>query len=91
MTEKRGGEDFDAEDERALILLAAQAGVAIENAHLHEQAQDRAAAGGGPGHHHGHPGRHHSGEILGLVVGHARELVGADLATLALPAGPTSW
>jgi GAF domain-containing protein len=27
------------------------------------------------------------GELLGLVVGHARALVGADLATLALPTG----
>jgi signal transduction histidine kinase len=88
LTEKEGGQDFDADDERALILLAAQAGVAIENAHLYEEAQDRArrleavraittailASTD-------------SAEILGLVVRHARELVGADLATLALPAG----
>jgi signal transduction histidine kinase len=88
LTEKEGGQDFDADDERALILLAAQAGVAIENAHLYEQAQDRArrleavraittailASTD-------------NAEILGLVVHHARELVGADLATLALPAG----
>jgi signal transduction histidine kinase len=88
MTEKQGGEDFDVDDERALTLLATQAGVAIENAQLYEEAQDRArrleavraittAILAGTD----------SGEILGLVVGHARELVGADLATLALPAG----
>ena len=92
LTEKHGGEDFDADDERALTLLATQAGVAIENAYLYEEAQDRArrleavraittAILAGTD----------SGEILGLVVGHARELVGADLATLALPTGPTSW
>ena len=88
LTEKRGGEDFDADDERALVLLAAQAGVAIENARLYEQAQDRAQrleavraittailAG------------IDTGELFALVVGHARALVGADLATLALPAG----
>jgi signal transduction histidine kinase len=88
MTEKRDGEDFDADDERALILLATQAGVAIENAYLYEQARDRARrleavraittsilAGTD------------TGELLSLVVAHARELVGADLATLALPAG----
>ena len=88
LTEKRDGEDFDADDERALTLLATQAGVAIENASLYEQAQDRARrleavraittsilAGTD------------TGELLSLVVGHARELVGADLATLALPAG----
>ena len=88
LTEKRDGEDFDADDERALTLLATQAGVAIENASLYEQAQDRArrleavraittAILAGTD----------TGELLSLVVGHARELVGADLATLALPAG----
>jgi signal transduction histidine kinase len=88
LTEKRGGEDFDADDERALILLATQAGVAIENAQLYEEARDRArrleavraittAILAGTD----------TGELLSLVVGHARELVGADLATLALPAG----
>jgi signal transduction histidine kinase len=88
LTEKQGGEDFDVDDERALILLATQAGVAIENAYLYEETQDRArrleavraittAILAGTD----------SGEILGLVVGQARELVGADLATLALPAG----
>ena len=90
LTEKRGGEDFDADDERALVLLAAQAGVAIENAQLYEEAQDRAQrleavraittailAG------------IDTAELLALVVGHARALAGTDLATLALPAGPT--
>ncbi|HKQ00575.1 MAG TPA: GAF domain-containing sensor histidine kinase [Actinomycetes bacterium] len=88
LTEKHDGEDFDADDERALTLLAAQAGVAIENAHLYEQAQDRArrleavraittAILAGTD----------SAEILSLIVDHARELVGADLASLALPVG----
>jgi len=86
LTEKEGGEDFDADDERALTLLAAHAGAAIEAAHLFEEANDRAQrleairaistailAGTEPG------------ELLGLIAGHARALVGADLATLALP------
>src|SRR5512133_2696306 len=87
LTEKRDGEDFDADDERALVLLAAQAGVAIENAHLYVEARDRAqrleairaittAILAGTD----------TSELLGLVVRHARELAGADLATLALPA-----
>src|SRR5215217_1658939 len=86
LTEKQGGEDFDAEDERALVLLAAQAGVAIENAYLYEEAHDRAqrleairaittAILAGTG----------TDGLLALVVRHARELAGADLATLALP------
>jgi signal transduction histidine kinase len=88
LTEKEAGLDFDDNDERTLTLLATQAGVAIENAYLYEQAQDRArrleavraittAILAGTD----------NAEILALVVGHARELVGADLATLALPAG----
>jgi signal transduction histidine kinase len=86
LTERHGGEDFDADDERALTLLAAQAGAAIEAAQLYEEASDRAQrleairaistailAGTEPG------------ELLGLIAGHARALVGADLATIALP------
>jgi signal transduction histidine kinase len=87
LTDKHGGQDFDADDERALVVLAAQAGVAIQNAQLYEQAQDRAqrleairaittAILAGVD----------TAELLGLVVGHARALVAADLAALALPA-----
>jgi signal transduction histidine kinase len=88
LTEKHGGTDFDADDERALVLLAAQAGVAIENAQLYEEARDRAqrleairaittAILAGT----------KTEELLALVVRHARELAGTDLATLARPAG----
>jgi GAF domain-containing protein len=89
LTEKQGAAEFDAEDERALVLLAAQAGVAVENARLYEEAAARARrlealraitvailAGSDD-----------AGEPVGLVARHARELVGADLATLAVPAG----
>jgi two-component system, NarL family, sensor histidine kinase DevS len=88
LTEKQAAEEFDADDQRALEVLAAQAGVAIENAHLYQEVDDRARrleavravtgvilAGT------------KRGELLGLVVRQARELVGADLATLAVPAG----
>jgi signal transduction histidine kinase len=87
LTEKADGGDFDADDERALILLAAQAGAAVGNAYLYEEADDRARrleavraitiailAGTEPG------------ELLALVVRQARGLLDADLATLALPA-----
>jgi signal transduction histidine kinase len=43
LTEKRGGTGFSEEDERATVTLAAQAGVAIENARLFEEAQERLA------------------------------------------------
>ena len=38
LTEKADGEDFTAEDEEVVTLLAAQAAVAIENARLYESA-----------------------------------------------------
>jgi len=37
LTEKIGAEEFGAEDEEAMITLAAQAAIAIENARLYEQ------------------------------------------------------
>jgi signal transduction histidine kinase len=39
LTEKQGAEAFDQEDQRALEVLAAQAGVAIENARLYEETE----------------------------------------------------
>jgi signal transduction histidine kinase len=36
LTEKRGAAEFTEEDQEAVVTLAAQAGVAIENARLHE-------------------------------------------------------
>jgi signal transduction histidine kinase len=38
LTEKAGGEDFTAEDEELVLLLASQAAVAVENARLYESA-----------------------------------------------------
>ncbi|MEV8015857.1 GAF domain-containing protein [Streptomyces sp. NPDC086554] len=41
LTEKRGGGEFDTEDEAVLSTLAVAAGVAIENARLYEEARLR--------------------------------------------------
>ncbi|MFJ8017762.1 GAF domain-containing protein [Streptomyces sp. NPDC096339] len=41
LTEKRGGAEFDAEDEAVLSTLAVAAGIAIENARLYEEARLR--------------------------------------------------
>ncbi|WP_418955581.1 GAF domain-containing protein [Streptomyces tritici] len=41
LTEKRGGADFDAEDEAVVTTLAVAAGIAIENARLYEQGRLR--------------------------------------------------
>jgi signal transduction histidine kinase len=86
LTEKQGAEEFDEEDERALLVLATQAGVAIENARLYEEAQKRErrldavreiATG--------ILQQDDPQQVLRLVARRARELVGADLATIAIP------
>ena len=41
LTEKRGGKEFDGEDETVLSTLAVAAGVAIDNARLYEEARLR--------------------------------------------------
>src|SRR5512132_752826 len=41
LTEKRGAREFTAEDQEDLVVLATQAGVAIENARLYEEARLR--------------------------------------------------
>src|SRR5439155_7302036 len=41
LTDKQGAKEFDEEDEKALVVLATQAGVAIENARLYEEARQR--------------------------------------------------
>jgi signal transduction histidine kinase len=86
LTEKRGGGEFDDEDQSVVVALAAAAGVAIENARLYEEARRRqrwlqASAevtrlllSGSE-----------AGEVLHLVTQQVLELAGADLAVLALP------
>jgi signal transduction histidine kinase len=86
LTEKRGAAEFTADDEAAVVTLATQAAVAIENARLYQEARLRqrrleAAAevihsilGGRP-----------LDEVLSLVARRARELASADLATIATP------
>ncbi|MGH3396092.1 MAG: GAF domain-containing protein [Streptosporangiaceae bacterium] len=88
LTEKRDGAEFDDEDETVVTALAAAAGVAIENARLYDEARrqqawlratadttQRLLSGAEPG------------EVLALVTEQAREISGADLVVLALPAG----
>lgn len=87
LTDKRGEEEFTEEDERALVVLATQAGVAVANAFLYEEARRREAwlealsevtgrilAGAEPE------------STLPLIVARARALAGADTGALATPA-----
>ena len=88
LTEKRGATEFTAEDEQAVITLATQAAVAIENARLYDEARShqRRLEAIGEVMQAILSGRELD-EALALVAGHARNLVAAALATIAMPSG----
>ncbi len=86
LTEKQSAREFDAEDEAAVLVLATQAGVAIENARLYEEARRRGQwldavreisssilAGAD------------SDGVLQTIARRARELVDAATATIVTP------
>ncbi len=86
MTEKRGGGQFDAEDEAMLIALAAAAGVAIENARLYEEArrQQRWLSATAEVTRHLLSGAGLS-DALSMITEKALEMTGADLVMVTLP------
>ncbi|HEX7265369.1 MAG TPA: GAF domain-containing protein, partial [Candidatus Dormibacteraeota bacterium] len=83
LAEKRSSSEFSKEDEEALVLLASQAGVAIANATLYAETHQRerwlnalqditsAILAGSDG-----------DSILAAIADHARDLAGADAATI---------
>ncbi|MCF2533169.1 GAF domain-containing sensor histidine kinase [Yinghuangia soli] len=86
LTEKRGGADFDEDDEAVLRTLAAAAGVAIDNARLYDEARRREQwlsaaseltrsllSGAAPS------------DALRAFAATVREMAGADLVTIAVP------
>ncbi len=88
LTDKRGGEPFDEDDEALVVALAAAAGAAVDKARLYAEARRqqrwlqavaevtrRLLSDAG------------TAEILSLITDLTLELAGADLAVLALPAG----
>ncbi|MEU4834596.1 GAF domain-containing protein [Streptosporangium sp. NPDC023615] len=86
LTEKRGGGEFDEEDEAIVSALASAAGVAIENARLYEETRRRemwlqASAEVTTGLLSGAEPQ----QVLTLVARRARELAGADIAMIMLP------
>ena len=91
LTNKRGADGFDEEDEEALVVLAVQAGIAVENARLYGEAQARqrwltASAEIA----NSILSRSHPDEAIQLIAARARELVNADLSWVVTPepAGP---
>jgi len=88
LTEKRGGGDFTDEDQELVTLLAAQAAVAVENARLYEsstkwsrQLESLNEIGGALVSELELP------RLLALIARRLRDLIGARLVTIALPAG----
>ncbi|WP_235583030.1 GAF domain-containing protein [Kitasatospora sp. Root107] len=86
LTEKRGGGEFDAEDESVLATLAVAAGVAIDNARLYAQARlrERWLAASAEVTSSLLSGSSEQ-EVLDLLVARAVEVAGADLAVIASP------
>lgn len=91
LTEKRGGREFDGEDETLLSTLAVAAGVAIENARLYRTAREgqrwiaanaevvsTLLSGAG------------EMDVLALIVEHGRSILSADLGVVALPVKDTA-
>jgi signal transduction histidine kinase len=88
LAEKEAGEDFSAEDEESVTLLAGQAAVAIENARLYEAAtrwsqrleslNEVAAA---------LATETELDPLLDLIANRLRELLNARIVTVLLPAG----
>lgn len=90
LAEKRGAKEFSVEDELSLVVLATQAGVAIANAWLYEETHarerwldalhditNRILSGAAPD------------SLLDDIAEHARNLAGADAATI-VTAGTTA-
>ncbi|MFG2561842.1 GAF domain-containing protein [Streptomyces sp. NPDC048496] len=86
LTEKRGGAQFDEEDESVLSTLAVAAGVAIDNARLYEESRlrERWLQASAEITHSLMSGSDR-GEVLALIAERAREITGAALAVVAVP------
>jgi signal transduction histidine kinase len=91
LTEKRGGAQFDEEDEAVLVALAAAAGVAIENARLYDEArrQQRWLTASSEVTQTLLSGADVS-DALALITASSLEISGADLVVLALPTADQS-
>ncbi|MET8181281.1 GAF domain-containing protein [Streptomyces sp. NPDC005336] len=86
LTDKRGGHDFDAEDEAVITTLSMAAGVAIDNARLYEEAQRRqrwleANAEITSNLLSGHA----RGDVLELIGLRAQEITNAAVADISVP------
>ncbi|QYX75277.1 sensor histidine kinase [Streptomyces akebiae] len=86
LTEKRGGAQFDEEDESVLSTLAVAAGVAIDNARLYEESRlrERWLRANAEITHDLMSGAEQA-LVLRLIAERARQITGAALAVVAVP------
>ncbi|MFE6196150.1 GAF domain-containing protein [Streptomyces sp. NPDC057838] len=86
LTEKRGGAQFDEDDESVLSTLAVAAGVAIDNARLYEESRrrERWLQASAEITHAIMSGSERDG-VLRLIAERAMEITGAALAVVAVP------
>ena len=88
LTEKEGGADFTRDDEDAVVMLASQAAVAIENARLYEASTRWAAQLESLNEvMNALVTEFELGRLLQIVVTRVQELIGARAVTIALPHG----
>ncbi|MER6025821.1 GAF domain-containing protein [Streptomyces sp. NPDC001851] len=86
LTEKRGGVQFDEEDESVLCTLAVAAGVAIDNARLYEESRLRERwLWANAEISHSLMSASAPAEALRLIAERAREITGSALAVVARP------
>ncbi|QJS13814.1 GAF domain-containing sensor histidine kinase [Streptomyces argyrophyllae] len=90
LAEKRGGVQFDEEDESVLSTLAVAAGVAIDNARLYEESRlrERWLLANAEITHSLMSGSERA-EALKLIAERAREIMGSALAAVAMPMAAT--
>ncbi|MBC9717563.1 GAF domain-containing protein [Streptomyces sp. TRM66268-LWL] len=90
LTEKRGGQQFDEDDESVLATLAVAAGVTIDNARLYEESRlrERWLQVNAEVTHTLMSGGDHSG-VLPLIAERAREITGSALSVMAMPLSGT--
>jgi signal transduction histidine kinase len=86
LTEKKGGAEFDVEDEAVVSALAAAAGVAIENARLYDEVKRRERLLSATGNiTQDLLSGLAADEVLSRVADLAREMSGADTAVIVRP------
>ncbi|MFE0552616.1 GAF domain-containing protein [Streptomyces pilosus] len=90
LTEKRGGQQFDEDDESVLATLAVAAGVAIDNARLYEESRlrERWLRANAEITHTLMSGADQGG-VLPLIAERAREITASALSVVAIPVSGT--